>query len=272
MSYHDEYDDVKSHTSWTNEFLEEPRQAETKILSLIEGEYSSSAEFRILDLGCGDGSFTKHLARNFPNAEVHGFDPARKLIASLRKSCNNITWRQFDALNPALVDSLRNYFDCIVVSAVTQVLSSDEMSAGSALDKIEEFYKTVKALAKPETGLIINFDGYHDYPEYKLISHSWESDQSYADAELADSSRLKQCTYSYPSVKWLREMMLRLGFERIDVYPFYLTNCTIDCNHEPGKTFTKRSISGNTLSMLGLVEQPWKHVVAYTGKASRKDV
>ena len=103
--------------------------------------------------------------------------------------------------------------------------------------------------------------GYHDFPEYNLISHSWEVDPSFSRGE-AERPHLHKCSYAYPSVEWLKRSLLKHGFKQSDIRNFMLENLSISKSHLPGVTYTQLLGDNTTASMLGVVQQPWKHVFA----------
>src|SRR3990167_9581132 len=54
----------------------------------------------LLDLGCGDGSYTATLAHKIPDGRVIGWDPNEKMIAlSKQKTAANLTFDCRDALS-----------------------------------------------------------------------------------------------------------------------------------------------------------------------------
>jgi SAM-dependent methyltransferase len=55
----------------------------------------------ILDIGCGDGSYTDSLKLALPNATVTGFDPAAEAVSIARKKFPGIDFVLGDLLNPS---------------------------------------------------------------------------------------------------------------------------------------------------------------------------
>ena len=49
----------------------------------------STGTFTILDAGCGDGSMSEYLLKNYPTVKVIGFDISEKQIAGAVARCNN---------------------------------------------------------------------------------------------------------------------------------------------------------------------------------------
>ena len=262
-NYHEEYDQAKSDKSWINQFKTKPRQSEKKILNYLVEKLTNLRKPKILDLGCGDGTFAKHLKAYIPDSEVHAWDPAKKLISNLKSAeKSDINWQVFNCFEGEdLVREHIEYFDCITVLATTQVLSGNTES-DQKLAEIAKFFECVSRLLKREDSVFVNFDGYHDFPEYQLISHSWEIDKDFVSINLNSQPRLDACTYSYPSTNWLKTQLQFRNFKEIIIEEFFLEGIDIDYNNEPGTTFTKRVDINKTASMLGLIEQPWKIVYA----------
>jgi len=261
--YHEHYNAAKSDSGWENQFVDQPRQAEEIILAKLADLYSPQDHFRVLDLGCGDGSFARHLANRFPAAEVNAWDPAEDLIkSSSHNPSTKIKWNTFNCFDDSpLLKDYNNYFDCITALATTQVLSGHPKTS-EVLAQIELFFNCVSTLLRDKDCFFVNFDGYHDFPEYKLISHHWEIDDEYAADHLAPRVRLGECTYNYPSMAWLERTLRLQGFDNVQITKFNLKDVHLESANEPGSTYTKVNSSGEICSMLNIVEQPWKHVFA----------
>ena len=176
-SYHESYDNAVSRPTHKNKFSIELRQSEQKIIEklreYIDSNPSLGGSPKILDLGCGDGTFTRHLKRLFPCAEIHGWDAAKKAINVSKKLSSDIVWHHFNCFEHlSLVESFKQHFDVVIVVATTQVLSSSAIQDLTTLQSIRHFFEQVKCLLS-KGGLLINFDGYHDFAECDLISHSY---------------------------------------------------------------------------------------------------
>jgi trans-aconitate methyltransferase len=66
---------------------------------------------RVLDIGCGDGRFTKHLSTLFQNAKILGIDPSPSMLATARTNVMpNLSFSQGNAMKLLFKDK----FDRIV--------------------------------------------------------------------------------------------------------------------------------------------------------------
>lgn len=66
---------------------------------------------KILDIGCGDGRFTKHLAERLPKSEILGLDPSPSMLATAQaKESPNLSF----ILGDAMKLPFKNRFDRIV--------------------------------------------------------------------------------------------------------------------------------------------------------------
>lgn len=77
--------------------------------------------FKLLDVGCGDGTYTNEIARAFPNITVFGFDPAANAIERAKLMYPTIKFRVGDILNSSDLDEV---YDIVVVRGVIHHLSA----------------------------------------------------------------------------------------------------------------------------------------------------
>ncbi len=76
---------------------------------------------KILDVGCGHGTFSKMIAQSYPRTEVLGIDPSSYKI-NIAKSRNspNLNYRH------SYLKDIRDTFDCIVITDVLYLLPIEE--------------------------------------------------------------------------------------------------------------------------------------------------
>ena len=260
QNYHLDYDRAVASQS-KRKFINKPRQAEELLIKQII-EYTKNSDknsLKILDLGCGDGRLLKLLATVLPENEYYGWDPAHSLITKNTTLHPHINWMCFNSLDDqSQVISYNNSFDIIIAVATTQVLSS-AISSLQPLESIELFLRLVQNLLI-NGGIFLNFDGYHEFSEYDLISYSYKVNEDIKKS--ANQCLLDSQIYSYPSRSWLVKTLQDLGFNDIEVNPFYLKGIEIQHNSIPGETFTVRKDKDLYYSRLGLIDQPWAHVRA----------
>lgn len=263
LPYHKYYDALKSNPSHKNKFDQELRQSESIIVQLIRNfitqQSYSNSPIRILDMGCGDGTFTRHIEAIFPQAEVHGWDAGKKIIEISKSLSSSVQWNYYNCFESTdLINNYSDYFDIVIVVATTQVLSSSSAQQLLPLDSINHFLNQVHQVLCPG-GLLINFDCYHDFEECDLISHSFLSNPKLNDID----SILPSQSYHYPSKNWLLRTLFALGFCRININDFNLKDISIPPASLPGETYTELNPDQEIISKLCLIEQPWAHVTAY---------
>lgn len=61
----------------------------TDFVKTVEKIYGSS-DIKILELGCGTGEYTKHIARQLPNAKIIGIDISPNMLNIARKKCKGL--------------------------------------------------------------------------------------------------------------------------------------------------------------------------------------
>lgn len=76
---------------------------------------------RVLDVGCGAGSFTAKLSREKPELEVYGIDISKKAIGIAKKDFPNIHFLVADAYQLPFPD---NFFDVVVMKCVLEHLDN----------------------------------------------------------------------------------------------------------------------------------------------------
>lgn len=84
-------------------------------LELIERVVDSTSTFRLLDLGCGQGHFTKKIKEKFVNAEISGADYSLSAIEFASNNSKEIDYIVADAYCLPYVDE---YFDVIVCNNI----------------------------------------------------------------------------------------------------------------------------------------------------------
>jgi 2-polyprenyl-3-methyl-5-hydroxy-6-metoxy-1,4-benzoquinol methylase len=151
---------------------------------------------KILDLGCGNGSFTNYLTQQGFNAT--GLDPSESGIALAKQSFPDIEFIQGDIYNLPF-SQLENQFDYIV-----------------SIDVIEHLYlprimpQVAKRCLKAEGKLIITTP-YHGYLKNIALSVSGKFDHHVNP--LWDGGHIK-----FFSVKTLTQLLQTEGFQTIDFY------------------------------------------------------
>ena len=70
----------------------------------------------LIDFGCGDGTYTEELARNYPGAEIVGVDPAQEAVSRARVLTSSATFIVADLLDPGTLP--QSVFDVGVIRGV----------------------------------------------------------------------------------------------------------------------------------------------------------
>ena len=155
-----------------------------------------SKSIKILDLGCGNGSFTHYLFQQ--GFETTGLDPSESGIALAKQKFPDIEFIQGDIYDLPF-DRLENQFDYIV-----------------SIDVIEHLYlprimpQVAKRCLKAEGKLIITTP-YHGYLKNIALSVSGKFDHHVNP--LWDGGHIK-----FFSVKTLTQLLQTEGFQTIDFY------------------------------------------------------
>ncbi|NIJ52689.1 class I SAM-dependent methyltransferase [Dyadobacter arcticus] len=97
-----------------------------EIFKLIKPHYKT-----LLDIGCGDGTYTYNIKQNFPNLEVHGFDPAESAIQIATKNYPSILFKTTNLLDDSVPLPEKKY-DVAVIRGVLHHLTDQQKAIENA--------------------------------------------------------------------------------------------------------------------------------------------
>jgi len=86
----------------------------------------------LVDIGCGDGTYTNDIKAAFPHLQIEGFDPAREAIVSAQKKYPEIAFKEINILDKNLTQ-LTQPFDVGVVRCILHHLSDQEFAIRNSL-------------------------------------------------------------------------------------------------------------------------------------------
>lgn len=97
-----------------------------EIFKLIDPSYKT-----LVDIGCGDGMYTHNIKQNFPQLEVHGFDPAESAIQIAKRNYPSVRFSSINLLDDQLPVPPRKY-DVAVIRGVLHHLSDQQKAIANA--------------------------------------------------------------------------------------------------------------------------------------------
>ena len=97
-----------------------------EIFKLIKPHYKT-----LVDIGCGDGTYTYNIKQNFPHLAVHGFDPAGSAIQIASENYPSITFETVNLLDDSLPVPSEKY-DVAVIRGVLHHLSDQQKAIANA--------------------------------------------------------------------------------------------------------------------------------------------
>jgi 2-polyprenyl-3-methyl-5-hydroxy-6-metoxy-1,4-benzoquinol methylase len=97
-----------------------------EIFKFIDPKYTS-----LIDIGCGDGTYTNIIKQKFPKLNVFGFDPARKAIETASERYPDIKFQTLNLLDKELPTPQKKY-DVAVIRGVLHHLSDQQLAIQNA--------------------------------------------------------------------------------------------------------------------------------------------
>jgi SAM-dependent methyltransferase len=130
-----------------------------------------------IDIGCGDGTYTKVLQDRMPNVKFTGFDPASEAIAIARRKFPDVEYLQGDLLNQAALPDRK--FGLGIIRGVIHHLPDAALGIANATRLADRIVIIEPNGNNPVLKWLEKNSRYH-------IDHE---EQSYTDAQLADWCR-----------------------------------------------------------------------------------
>ena len=221
------------------------RESDKRMLALASEKAASRNKVKLIDLGCGNGNLLYHLKQNYPHWSLHGKDLAENLIAECQTDPDlaGVHFEVGDLTVPPPPEECESY-DLAVLIAVMQVLPPDAFQ--KALGSICRYLKP--------GGWLLNFDGYHPFPEHELVRVEITAGSARPD--------FPTMNYYYPSRAKATEWCRAAGFGQIEFEDFYMPFDLPRPVGNPAATHTEQLADGRRFSMLGVVAQPWAFLKA----------
>lgn len=92
-----------------------------QVINMID-QYKSGENIHILDLGCGEGYYTKGLKQHFPKSDLYGLDISKTAIDMATRYHQDITWIVGNSKNIPILDHSLDF-----VCALFTVVNRDEL-------------------------------------------------------------------------------------------------------------------------------------------------
>jgi SAM-dependent methyltransferase len=135
----------------------------------------------VIDIGCGDGTYTRDLQDRLPGMKITGFDPAAEALASARRRFPGIEYLSGDLLDAASLPGRR--FDVGVIRGVIHHLPDAALGLANAARLADCIVLIEPNGSNPVLKWLERNSRYH-------IDHE---EQSYTGARLADWCRKAGC-------------------------------------------------------------------------------
>lgn len=112
-----------AHQKWDGKYFHKHTKQSFSLAHQILADYPLEQHHRILDLGCGSGDITAHIAKRVPDATVVGVDPSGSMIRFARgyyENQKNLFFEDGDAW------SVKNDYDLIFSCNAFHLIPKDE--------------------------------------------------------------------------------------------------------------------------------------------------
>ncbi|MCX8045018.1 MAG: class I SAM-dependent methyltransferase [Desulfobacterota bacterium] len=251
FSYHDYVSDDIFQTrylEYQKKYAVRMRESDKVLINMIADillKHYSSKTVSLLDIGCSNGNFLRHVKKAFPEMLLTGGDAAPKAVQCCLddQSLEGICFELMDILN---MDGSQQ-FDIITANAVLYMFNDREY---------EQAVKSIFRCLVPG-GFLLVFDFCHPFrQEIKIIETS--------------SSHPHGLALHFRSLYSVRAVLSRNGFEDIVYTPFSIPvdlekgNAYLPDAHgfEDLNSYTIKTETGERLIFRGALYQPWCHLTA----------
>lgn len=239
MSSYDHYVKDKQFLDYYNEYQKRyaSQMAERdKVMLKLIATATAGQPASLLDIGCSTGNLLLHTRRFFSNLTLFGGELAESSLEAARANpeLQGVTFQAMDMLD------IPGQYDVIVCNAVTYLFDN-------AL-----FDKAIASVAKAlkPGGTFIDFEWFNPFDQHLEIN---EKSQSHPDG----------LTIHVRTYREVRAALTKAGLSRVQFNPFHMPIDLPPPDMDGDViTYTKKMEDGDRLSMRGVLNQPWCHMVA----------
>lgn len=222
-------------------YAEQIRESDKVILKLVAD--ITKGRGSVLDIGCSTGNLLLHLKRTLPELELTGGElvDSSLEIARANKELSGVQFKTMDMLD------IPGQWDVIIANAVAVYFEYDVYA-----DALRSVCKALKP-----GGYYIAFEWLHPFNQSVKVEETC----------LSHPQGLTIYARPYRRVEDLAE---KAGFESVEFHAFEIP-IDLPLLDYDGDTITHtiaRADNGKRLTMRGVINQPWCHLVARKGTPS----
>lgn len=220
---------AERHIDYYRQFHDAPQERDKVTLSLLNG-----LKGKLLDIGCSEGVFLRHVQRRFPHFDLYGGDAHPIRIETAKRTDIKAN---FSVMS---ITAIEGKYDVIVVNAVFMILDDEAFIAG---------LQSIGRALNPG-GTLIMFEPLNPYSQTLEVTEK--------SVEYPNGHRL-----------YIRDMhavtMAMKGYSSINITPFEIPiDLPID-HSQHIRTHTVKTADWKRLQFRGALYTPWCHVVAVKG-------
>ena len=227
----------EQYASYQSRYVDEPRQSDQVIISMVERLTRNSGGASVLDIGCSTGNLLRHMRRALPDIALNGADLIDHHLDICRASADlaGIRFVHLDVLG----EPLGRTFDVVICNALNNHFDEDAYRVSA---------NNVAAMTS-KGGHYIGFEWIHPFEvDYQIIEKSHHRD-------IDD-------TLYFRSQASVTNVLKEAGFTSVAFFPFELTVDLPVKGWHSLDTYTV-DVSGNRkLSFRSALSQPWCHFIA----------
>ena len=227
----------EQYASYQSRYVDEPRQSDQVIISMVERLTQESGGTSVLDIGCSTGNLLRHMRRALPDIALNGADLIDHHL-DLCRADPDLAGMPFMHLD-VLGEPLGKTFDVVICNALNNHFDEDAYRVSA---------NNVAAMTS-EGGHYIGFEWIHPFEvDYQIIEKSHHRD-------IDD-------TLYFRSQASVINVLKDAGFTSIAFFPFELTVDLPVKGWQSLDTYTVDVAGGRKLSFRSALSQPWCHFIA----------
>lgn len=239
---HDE-SHMKEYAAYQSKYGSRMRESDRALIEIVSkivrDDLKAGRSLQLIDIGCSTGNLLLHLKNLVPGLKLHGADLNSKIIDDCRanKALSGVDFHVMDMLNPPAGQQ----YDVVVTNAALMFF-----------DEGEQFDQAIAGVGKlvKKGGYFVAFDYFSPYNQEVTIIETTKGHP-------------KGLKFSFRSYETTKRALDKAGLSNAQFQPFYMPfDLPKPTDPSDVTSFTTQTTSGERLSLRGMINQPWCHLIA----------